>query len=175
MQVASETETLSRQQMDQVLEVLPTLRRWLLRSVPKAPRQEGIVPLPLSHVRVLIHLYQRGPLTMGQLAHGLGISCSAATECVAALEGRGRILKHRPQADRRQVVVSLTPEAEAAASRVLSYRKVVVGDVLRHLSPMEAEAFVKGLLLLALKAEFWMDHTDSSQRAPLAEKEDIRA
>lgn len=109
-------------------------------------------------------------MTMGELAHGLGISCSTATECVTSLEARGRALRQRSATDRRQVVVSLTPEAEVVASQVLSQRKVVVEGMLQQLSPRERRAFVKGLSLLAAGAESWMDRTPSSgQGQPVKE------
>ncbi len=162
MAIVSETERLSQQQMDQVLASLPALSRWLQRSRPGGGRQEG--PPPLSHVRMLILLHQRGPSTIGELARGLGIACSTATEGVAALEVSGRVAKRRSQRDRRQVVVSLTPEAEAIATRVLSQRRVVLEDVLRRLSRSDRDAFVRGLLLLAQAAESWAEGRPLDER-----------
>lgn len=157
-------------QAEHVLGALPALRRWLVRSVPPRNQPQGHTPAPLSHIRVLIHLFQRGPMTMGELAHGLGISCSTATECVTSLEARGRVLRQRSATDRRQVVVRLTPEAEVAASQVLSQRKVVVEGMLQQLSSSERRAFVKGLSLLANGAESWMDRMPSyGQGQPVEE------
>ena len=162
---ASEAETAAGDQMDQALQALPVIRRWLLRSMPLRQSAEGFEPFPLSHIRALIHLYQHGPMRMGELARGLGIACSTATECVAGLESRGRVVRDRSPADRRQVVVRLTPEAEAVASQVQSQRKLMLGRVLGRLSPSEGRAFVKGLSLLGAEAESWMDQAPASERS----------
>lgn len=157
MSFPSETETIMLHQVGQVLETLPTMRRWLARSARSQSRREGHTPIPLGHIRALLHLAQYGSMSMGALAGGLGVSCSTATECVAGLEARGRVVKQRSLSDRRQVVVSLTPEAQEVASQVLAQRKGVVERVLRQLPPSERRAFVKGLTLLAKDVEAGMD------------------
>ena len=123
---------------------------------------------------MLIHLHQRGPMKIGDLARSLGIACSTATEAVASLEAQGRVVKHRSEVDRRLVTVSLTPEAEAVASQVVSQRRAVVENVLRQLSPADREAFIGGLTLLARDAEAWMDGGrsphEAGQRSSLASR-----
>ncbi len=167
MRVVSETERISQQQTSLVLEALPVLRRWLRTSAPRTERPKERQPLPLSHVRALIHLYQNGPLTVGGLARGLGISNSTATECVAGLEAQGRVVKERSTSDRRCVVVRVTPEAAVATARVLSQRSAVVERALQQLSSKESRAFVRGLALLSREAESWMDQTPALERDTL--------
>jgi DNA-binding MarR family transcriptional regulator len=175
MQNPSEDEGLFRAQMDRVLEALPALRRWLLRSNPRgelvgAGRGSG---LPLSEVRTVIHLHQTGPQSVGELARGLGISYSTATECIADLERRGRVVKTRSETDRRQVLVRLTPEAEATASRIISERAGIVAGVLRQMNPVERQAFIEGVMLLSREAEAWMDvgrRQASEAQAPHAQE-----
>ena len=159
MTTIAETENMQQHYLEQVMESLPVLRRWLIRSgVARRDKQNG-AKLSLSQIRVTVHLFHSGPQTMSDLAYGLGISCSTATECVSALEDRGRVVRTRSTADRRQVVVSLTSEAEAEAAEVFSHRKGVVEQALRQLSSQEQKAFVKGLVLLAESAESWVEHT----------------
>ena len=163
MRHSSEAEAALDDQMEQALQAVPAIRRWLLRSMPKRQAQEGRDPVPLSHIRVLIHLYQHGPLCMGDLARGLGIAYSTATECVAGLETHGRVIRDRSATDRRQVVVRLTPEAEEVAFQVHAQRRLILERVLRRLSPTEGRAFVKGLAHLALEAEAWMDQVPAPE------------
>jgi len=174
MPVISETETSLEQQLDQVLKALPSLARWLRRSRP-AHQLEGHEPVTLSQARVLIHLAQHGPMSMGELARGMDISYSTATECIAALETHGRVAKNRSQSDRRNVVVNLTPDAEAAVSQVLSRRKVLVEKVLERIPPSDRRAFVKGITLLSLEAEAWMDNTQPLGAASMERKVLARA
>lgn len=149
--------------MDQALEALPSLARWLRRSAPGRP--QGDRSPTLAQVRVLIHLFQNGHQSMGQLARGLGISCSAATECVAALEATGRVTRTRSSTDRRRVEVTLSHEAQAVAARVISERRVILERVLDRLTDKEGRAFVKGLILLAKNAEAWLDEARFRQAA----------
>ncbi|MSP78092.1 MAG: MarR family transcriptional regulator [Dehalococcoidia bacterium] len=159
---ATDNDTLSH--AAQVLEALPVLRRWLIRSGPPKGSRPAGGGLSLSQVRVLVHIFHSGAQTMSELAYGLGISCSTATESVSALESRGRVVRNRSTSDRRQVVVSLTPEAEAIAAEVYSHRKEVVERTIRQLSVQERKAFVKGLSLLAENAESWVDQTPRVER-----------
>ncbi len=87
---------------------------------------------------------------------------------MADLERRGRVVKMRSEIDRRQVMVTLTPEAQAAASRIVSERAGVVSAVLDEMSSSERRAFVKGIDLLARAAEAWMDRGAERQAAPEA-------
>lgn len=50
-------------------------------------------------------------LRLSRLADGLGVSRPAATELVAALEAKGWARRERSSADRRGVVVRITPRA----------------------------------------------------------------
>jgi DNA-binding MarR family transcriptional regulator len=74
--------------------------------------------------------------------------------------------------DRRQVLVSLTPEAEAVAERDHAQRLAIVEGALRQLTPPERRAFVKGLDLLATGAQTWLDSAPIGEvHNTLAEKE----
>ncbi|MSQ22918.1 MAG: MarR family transcriptional regulator, partial [Dehalococcoidia bacterium] len=140
-----------------MLEALPAVRRWLVRFAHSHPKGVGHMAIPLSHIRTVLHLSQFGPMTIGELARGLGVSYSTATECVAGLEARGRVIKQRSTSDHRQVVVSVTSEAQEVASVVLSKRKGAVERVLKQLSPSERRTFIKGLTLLAKDLEGEVD------------------
>src|SRR5437867_2907853 len=109
MITVAESENSNEHYLEMVFQALPVLRRWLIRS-GHAKRDKTGGSLSLSQVRVLVHLFHSGPQTMSELAYGLGISCSTATECVSSLEDRGRVIRTRSTTDRRQVVVSMTPE-----------------------------------------------------------------
>lgn len=164
MKSLSEPEKNLHHNLDQALEALPSLARWLRRSAPVRPQDDNKRPT-LAQVRVLIHLFQNGHQSMGQLARGLGISCSAATESVAALEATGRVTRTRSSTDRRRVEVTLSHEAQAVAARIISERRVVLERVLDGLTDREGRAFVKGLVFLGKNAETWLDEARFRQAA----------
>jgi DNA-binding MarR family transcriptional regulator len=59
--------------------------------------------------RCLDILDQRGPLTAGALADALGLSRTATTAVIDRLEARRYVRRERNRADRREVLVTLTP------------------------------------------------------------------
>ena len=63
---------------------------------------------PTDH-RCLDILDQRGSLTAGALADALGLSRTATTAVIDRLEARRYVRRRRNRADRRQVLVTLTP------------------------------------------------------------------
>jgi DNA-binding MarR family transcriptional regulator len=59
--------------------------------------------------RCLDILGQHGPLTAGALADALGLSRTATTAVIDRLEARRYVRRQRNRADRREVLVTLTP------------------------------------------------------------------
>lgn len=56
-------------------------------------------------------LFQQGPCTMGFLAEKIGISKQQMTRLIASLEEKNLVTRSPSEKDRRQIIVSLTPEA----------------------------------------------------------------
>ncbi len=152
----SESETSLKSDVDTILASLPALRRWLLDSAPESNKNKSRAKITLSQVRIIIHLYQHGPLQISQLAQGIGISSSTTSEQVTALEARGRVVRTRSDFDQRGVVVSLTPEAETIAAAVQGRRRNIVEAVMRESTEYETKACTEGVTLMAKKANGWM-------------------
>lgn len=130
----------------EVLKALVVLRR-VLRAGPTG----GTEPeLPAGQVQVLLHLAERGQMTMGKLAAELGVSRPAATDVVDRLVVLGLVERITTEDDRRKVNIRLTPASEALAESALAARRAKVVDVLKQLSTTEWEGFVRGLQLLAV-------------------------
>jgi DNA-binding MarR family transcriptional regulator len=157
MSTLSEAEMIAQHQLDQVLEALPAIRRWLVRATPMRPNPD-LPPLHLSQLRVLVHLYLHGQQTIGEIARGLGISSSTASECIDGLASRGIIVRTRSETDRRQVLVTMTPSAIEMGAKIMTARQEVVERAMNELNLAERAAFVKGFLLLTRYAESWIEH-----------------
>ncbi|RIX31200.1 MarR family winged helix-turn-helix transcriptional regulator [Amnibacterium setariae] len=54
-----------------------------------------------------------GPKTAGELARGAGLRAAATTALVDRLERRGLVERRPDEADRRRILVRMTPDAEA--------------------------------------------------------------
>ncbi len=64
-----------------------------------------------TDLRVLGALSRRGPMSAGQLAEACGLSPGAMTTAIDRLERAGYARRVRDLADRRSVLVEITPEA----------------------------------------------------------------
>jgi DNA-binding MarR family transcriptional regulator len=100
--------------------------------------------IPVAQIKLMIHLANRGPQTMSELAEGLEVTTPAITGLVDKLEKRGMVERLRDQEDRRVVRVCLCPRAQQIAER-----REKVRAVLATLSPEEQQMFVRTLKLLA--------------------------
>jgi DNA-binding MarR family transcriptional regulator len=65
-----------------------------------------------------IRLLRRGPMPVGRLGDGLGVTRQAARKVVAGLEARGLAAIGRDDRDARQLNVALTTDGEAYAHAV---------------------------------------------------------
>jgi len=83
-----------------------------------------------------------GPL---QLSHSLGISSGSATELVDRLERSGHLQRHRDDADRRRVTLSLTPTAVERILDELRPLVAAVDAVAAELAPEEQEVVIRFL------------------------------
>ena len=70
--------------------------------------------------RVIDLLEQHGRLTAGELAAGAGLTTGAVTGVVDRLEERGLARRVRDDADRRKVLVEVTPRAREMSLRLYS-------------------------------------------------------
>jgi DNA-binding MarR family transcriptional regulator len=97
-------------------------------------RPGGLTTLQYTALTVL----QRHPasLTSAQLARNSFVTAQTMADMVSALLARGLIERHRDPADRRRLVLTLTPEGEALLSR---FRGPVEALEARMLSDLTAE------------------------------------
>jgi DNA-binding MarR family transcriptional regulator len=59
-----------------------------------------------------------GPLTVGRLSQATGLSSAATTKLVDRLEQRDLVRRVRSEADRRSVLIEMTPKAASLSSEV---------------------------------------------------------
>lgn len=129
--------------LENAISQLAFVQQWLLASLGSHK-----YAMTLSHARVLVNLFERGPQTMGELAERLGITHSTCSELVAGLEQVGWVARKPSPHDRRSVIVEHSAKARAAAAEVRKRRGRVIEDVLQRLGPEERAGFLRGLLEL---------------------------
>lgn len=107
--------------------IFETLRAIRLRLMPRhlaalthadatdeAPPQGLTVP----QFNALVAVRDRGQVTIKELAMAQGVSAPSASTMVDRLLELGMVTRRQSEADRREVVVALTPEGEQAACRL---------------------------------------------------------
>jgi len=106
------------------------------------PTPGGLHQAPASEhaIRAVIHIYQHGERTVGQLADGLGISRGWASRVAEELVERGHVARESDPGDRRIVHLRLTEQSLAEIERAYRWRGDVVEAALGEHDPAEREA-----------------------------------
>jgi DNA-binding MarR family transcriptional regulator len=91
-------------------------------------------------IRAAIELHQRGELTMGQLAEGMGISKGWASRVVEELETAAIVERAGDPADRRVVRVRLAASAREAVGVAYRWRMEPIERALAGLDPVQRRA-----------------------------------
>jgi len=147
MKIEMSTEADERQRIvREIMKLLPELGKAITRSMPMHVRHEGV---SLAQVKALVHLFEYGPQTMGDLAEGLKITTPSATGLINPLAERGFVVRVRDQEDRRVVRVSLSKHAEEIARSIIDQRKTEVAAAVDGMSLGAQEGFLEGLERLA--------------------------
>lgn len=141
------TEVDERQRIvHEVMKLLPELGKAITRSMPVHVRHEGV---SLAQVKAIVHLFEYGPQTMGDLAEGLKITTPSATGLVNPLAEMGFVVRDRDQEDRRVVRVSLSEHAQEMAHSILDQRVTEVAAAMDGMSLEAQQSFLEGLERLA--------------------------
>jgi DNA-binding MarR family transcriptional regulator len=134
--------------VEQALGLLPQVGKLLYAGVVRHPLARG---LSLAQIKAMIHLHHlRGgqPCTVGEVASAVGVSMPAASELVDRLVEAGMVERASDPADRRRVMLRLTPRAERFTTELRAMRRAQLRSALARLEPGERPAFVRSLRAL---------------------------
>jgi DNA-binding MarR family transcriptional regulator len=131
--------------VEQVARVMPCLMRRLF--APPA-EQSPLWDLPLPQMRTLHLLRRRRDLTMREVAEGLKVAVSTATQLADRLAGLGLVERLDDAADRRVVRLALTEKGHAALDDLHQQRSERIAAAMSQLTPEEQETVLTGLRLL---------------------------
>ena len=130
----------------EVMKLLPELGKAISKSMPIQARREGV---STAQVKAMVHLFEYGPLTMGELAEGLSITTPSATGLINPLADMGFVVRERDEEDRRVVRVLLSEHAEQLSHEILDQRIAEVAAALEGMSVEAQGCFLEGLRRLA--------------------------
>ncbi|MFJ4536839.1 MarR family winged helix-turn-helix transcriptional regulator [Streptomyces tibetensis] len=121
--------------------------------------------MPLPQLRALVVLETCGPVKLAAMAAALGVNPSTALRMAGRLEDSGLIDRRTNPANRREVVLRLTPAGRDVVKRVLAHRRTEIRALVERL-PAEARAgLVPALKALTRAAnEMAVDPVDEMRR-----------
>ena len=135
-----ELSTVSDEVVDAAMPLIPQIGRLIYAAFV---RHAGASGLSLGQMKALAHLHHAGQATVGEIGAGMGISMPAASELIDQLVERGV-----NPADRRQVVLRITPGATRIGEELGALRRAQVRAALARLGPAERAAFLPVLTAL---------------------------
>lgn len=114
--------------------------------------------LTISEIHTIhaIGLYDASPMSV--IASRLDVTLASCTASVGKLVEKGYAERKRSEADRRQVLVTLTKSGRQAYRAHELFHKEMVDSALETLTPEEEEVFARGLLQVK---EFFDNHARS--------------
>lgn len=117
----------------------------ILKIEEKAVVSASGAALTINEIHILEAVGPGTPLSMGTVAHRLGISLPALTISVSRLVGKGYVERERLESDRRKVMVQLTRKGRRAYEHHMAYHKKMVQAIVDDLDLANMPVLVDGL------------------------------
>ncbi|HEX5165902.1 MAG TPA: MarR family transcriptional regulator [Thermomicrobiales bacterium] len=100
---------------------------------------------PIGQAKLMGLLYRVGRCTVGEAAVGLGVTMPTASEQIDRLVEEGLLVREVNPADRRQVLVDLTPKAREFGRELHELRLRQLRAALDRLEPDDRPVFLRSL------------------------------
>ena len=126
------------------VEKIATLFGKIVARMQLDAEAEGIGLTP-SQVHGLAYLFHHGETSVGDIAHGLGISHPAAVKMVDRLRKKAFVSRVESLTDRRVSLVELTETGREMVERILSRRTQSLSGALARLDQNQLENVMRGL------------------------------
>ena len=126
----------------------------LMRRMASSHAPEFLeIPITMPQAKVLYLLGASGELHMSELVHRLGVSLSTVSGLVERVVEAGLAVRHEDPADRRQVVVGLTPAGVEFIDHFRELNAREMRDLLQLLDDAELDSVRGALTALARAAD----------------------
>lgn len=106
----------------------------------------------LAQYRALVVLASRGSQRMVDLAGALGVTPSTSGRMCDRLVRKGLIRRHRARADRREVLVSITPAGRHVVDQATTRRRALLREILGRLPAGQQVAVARAFAVFAAAA-----------------------
>jgi DNA-binding MarR family transcriptional regulator len=140
-------------EVDTVLQACRILVAITARSIAAVP--EAVDPL---QVRALVVVGSRSALSLGQLARAIGIHLTRASRLCDRLVSQGLVDRTDDPANRRQLLLRLTPRGRDVLDEVMRQRAETIRPLLARMTPASRRALVTSLGDFDLAADGFEEH-----------------
>jgi DNA-binding MarR family transcriptional regulator len=105
-------------------------------------------PVSVAEAHALLELSRHAPLVQRDLAAWLRLEKSTVSRLVAQLEQRGWLLRERSAADKRELLLSLTPDGQRIAAELAEARRARFERLLAAIPEERRETVTRALATL---------------------------
>ncbi|MGH3843595.1 MAG: MarR family winged helix-turn-helix transcriptional regulator [Pseudonocardiaceae bacterium] len=137
----------ARPPSEQIDAVMLAARVLVAVSAQSVASVEDRVTLP--QLRILVVIASQGPQNLASVAQGLGVHSSNATRSCDKLVEAGLIHRSDDPADRRNLVLQLTPSGRQLVQNTIEHRRTAIGNVLATMPPQLRNDLASALLAFA--------------------------
>jgi len=139
----------TKKQNNEVSKLASALRGSIARLMRRLRLERPEKALSLFKLSILGMLYRSGPVTATDLAIRERIRPQSLTRLLANLEEQGLVSKEEDTADRRRLLIVITPEGKKALiASVRQQEAWLAAEMTRRLSPAERELLLDASRLL---------------------------
>lgn len=135
--------------------------RWIRAANRATTGTEVTVP----QSRVLMHLRRRPGVGVSAIAEHLGIGVASASALVDRLVRRGFVARTQDPAERRRVILTLTPEGSARLSAATAATRRHLALALADRTPEERTSIVTAMTALLESIDGWDPDPATDDRA----------
>ena len=128
--------------------VLAVFERLMHRLMATHAPELSTIELTMAQTKALYLVAAAGQLRMSELAARLGVTSSTATGQVDRLVETGLLERREDPADRRQVVVTATPAAEATLEQLRELNTHRMRELLSRIEPGDLSVVRRAIVVL---------------------------
>jgi DNA-binding MarR family transcriptional regulator len=111
------------------------------------------VPLKITQRKVLIIIETLEGATMTHISHMAGLKKGSFTSVADSLIEAGYVERGEDPADRRKVILRLTPEGKAVARRIINRIELHLENKLSRLEPSQRRELMNAFMVLSRYAD----------------------
>ncbi len=137
-------ELSARMALAEQVEAVMRASRVLVGVIAASVEEVGSA-VTVPQLRVLVMAADHSPLTLGNVAEGLGVHPSNATRTCDRLVGAGLLNRRDDPHDRRQLQLTLTRKGTRMVESVLEHRRAAIERVMVQMDPTAATLLGAGL------------------------------